>query len=100
MERSYESLSKAIEALTKEGYTIDFNLVDEGIESKHLKERWTASQCEVVRFFRFEGMTSTDDSSILYAIKTKDGKKGLLVDSYGVYAGQISEEMLKKLKVH
>ena len=47
---------------------------------------------------RFEGMSSTDDNSILYAISSKDGIKGTLVDAYGVYAQNISEEMRKKLR--
>ena len=47
---------------------------------------------------RFEGMSSTDDNSVLYAISSKDGIKGLLVDAYGVYAENISEAMRKKLR--
>lgn len=47
---------------------------------------------------RFEGMSSTDDNSILYAISSKDGIKGTLVDAYGIYAENISEEMRKKLR--
>ena len=36
MKNTYSSLSKAIEDLKDKGYDTDFNLVDEGIESKHL----------------------------------------------------------------
>ena len=99
MRNTYDSLSKAIEALQKKGYDSDFNLVDEGIESKHLKKTWTADQIEVEDVFRFEGMTDPGDNSVLYVINTKDGKKGLLVDAYGAYSGQISKEMIDKLKI-
>ncbi|MBE16769.1 MAG: phosphoribosylpyrophosphate synthetase [Dokdonia sp.] len=100
MKKGYSSLSVAIEDLQKEGYTIDFNLVSDGVASKQLKKEWKAGECEVVSFFRFEGMSSTDDNSILYAIKTSDGEKGLLVDAYGVYDGQISPEMIDLLNVN
>ncbi|MDC7996251.1 phosphoribosylpyrophosphate synthetase [Altibacter sp. HG106] len=100
MENSYSSLSVAIEALQKEGYTIDFNLVEEGVESKSLKATWKAGQLEVVRFYRFEGMTNPGDNTILYVIKTDDGKKGLLVDAYGADTGPVSQEMIDKLNIH
>ncbi|HEA30152.1 MAG TPA: phosphoribosylpyrophosphate synthetase [Leeuwenhoekiella sp.] len=99
MRNTYDSLSKAIEDLKKKGYDTDFNLVDEGIESKHLKKNWTAEQIEVEEAFRFEGMSNPDDNSVLYVINTHDNKKGLLVDAYGAYSGQISKEMIQKLKI-
>jgi hypothetical protein len=43
-------------------------------------------------------MTNPADSSVLYAIETEKGDKGLLVDSYGVYAEEVSPEMIDKLK--
>ncbi|MGO4913117.1 phosphoribosylpyrophosphate synthetase [Leeuwenhoekiella sp. W20_SRS_FM14] len=99
MKNTYSSLSVAIEDLQDKGYTVDFNLVDEGIESKHLKKTWTAAQIEVEEAFRFEGMTNPGDNSVLYVINTKSGEKGLLVDAYGAYSGQISQEMIQKLKI-
>jgi hypothetical protein len=53
---------------------------------------------EVDNFYRFEGMSSTDDNSILYAIHSKKRIKWVLVDAYGVYAENISDTMRKKLK--
>lgn len=99
MKNTYSSLSVAIEDLKKKGYDVDFNLVDDGIESKHLKKTWSASDIEVEEAMRFEGMTNPDDNSVLYAINTNDGTKGLLVDAYGAYSGQISQEMIQKLRI-
>ncbi|WP_432410348.1 phosphoribosylpyrophosphate synthetase [Rasiella sp. SM2506] len=99
MDKGYSSLSVAIAQLQNEGYTEDFNLVEDGIESKGLKKQWKAGDCEVVRYFRFEGMTDPGDSSILYALETTDGRKGLLVDNYSAAGTYISEEMRKKLTI-
>ena len=99
MKNTYSSLSKAIEDLKNKGYDTDFNLVDDGIESKHLKKTWNAGQIEVEDAFRFEGMTNPGDNSVLYLINTDSGEKGLLVDAYGAYSGQISQEMIQKLKI-
>ena len=48
---------------------------------------------------RFEGMTNPDDSSVLYAIASTGGLKGLLVDAYGAYAESVSQEMIRKLQI-
>lgn len=100
MRNSYSSLSVAIEDLQNNGFTTDFNLVADGVESKALKKQWKAGDLEVIKFFRFEGMTDPGDNSILYLIETSDGHKGLLVDAYGAYDGEISPEMIKKLAIN
>ncbi|MFD2828661.1 hypothetical protein DSM03_10135 [Leeuwenhoekiella aestuarii] len=99
MKNTYSSLSKAIEDLQSKGYDTDFNLVDDGVESKAHKKTWTAGQIEVEDAMRFEGMTDPGDNSVLYVINTHSGEKGLLVDAYGAYSGQISKEMIEKLRI-
>lgn len=99
MKTGYSSLSVAIDDLQKKGYTEDFTLVAEGIESKALKRKWNAGELEVVDYYRFEGMSNPSDNTILYLIETRGGEKGLLVDVYGADIGEISPEMIKKLKI-
>ncbi|THD65823.1 phosphoribosylpyrophosphate synthetase [Robertkochia marina] len=100
MENSYESLSVAITALKEEGYTHDYNLKEEVLENKEAGTVHEPHELRVVKYYRFEGRTNPDDSSVLYVIETDNGEKGLLVDAYGAYSGQISQEMLDKLKMH
>lgn len=99
MKNSYSSLSVAIQDLQNKGFTEDFNLVADGIESKSLKRKWKSGELEVVKFYRFEGMTDPGDNTILYLIETSDGSKGLLVDVYGADSGLVSPEMIKKLSI-
>ncbi len=99
MRNSYSSLSVAIEDLQDQGFNEDFNLVAEGIESKNLKKKWKAGELDVIKFYRFEGMTDPGDNTILYLIETHEGRKGLLVDVYGADQGDISPEMIKKLTI-
>ncbi|SFZ94828.1 hypothetical protein SAMN05428642_105118 [Flaviramulus basaltis] len=95
---NYDTLSEAINDLQANGYTYDFNLKPKCLECASLKLELNPEDFEVDETFRFEGMSSTDDNSILYAISSKNGIKGLLVDAYGVYAENISEAMRKKLR--
>lgn len=99
MKKSYDTLTQAIESLQKQGFTIDFDLVEEGVHSKDLKKQWKAEELEVTEFHRFEGMTNPGDNMILYAIECKDGQKGLLVDAYGADVS-ISREMIEKLRMN
>ncbi len=92
-----DTLSKTMERLQKRGYTYDFNLCSGHIECNALKLKLHPEDFKVDEVHRFEGMSSTDDNSVLYAIQSKKGIKGLLVDAYGVYAENISEAMRKKL---
>lgn len=99
MKTAYDTVTEATEDLQKKGYTIDFDLVEDGVHSKELKKEWKAGEIEVVEFYRFEGMTNPGDNMILYALECKDGNKGLLLDAYGADV-VISREMIEKLKMH
>ncbi len=99
MDTSYPSLSVAIGSLQREGYTEDFNLCNAGVENKKRKTIHPASDLEVVKYYRFEGMTNPADSTVLYVIETSSGQKGLLVDAYGAYSGNIPTELLEKLRI-
>ena len=95
---NYDTLSEAINDLQQRGYVYDFNLKPECLQCTSLKIEIQPVDFDVDETHRFEGMSSTDDNSVLYAISSKDGIKGLLVDAYGVYAENISEAMRKKLR--
>ncbi len=88
---NYDTLSEALNDLTNRGYTLDFNL-------NSVQKKFSSKSLNVVEVYRFEGMSSTDDESVLYVIETSDGMKGTLVDAYGTYADSISIEMIQKLK--
>ena len=96
--KDYGTLSQAINKLKlEEGYEHDFNLLDEKIELKAEKKSFGVEEFEVDKVLRFEGMSNPDDNAILYAITTTNGKKGVLVDGYGISSGQISKKLMKKL---
>lgn len=97
--RSYTSLSAAINDLRARGYTYDFNIRHDCIECPSLQLRLSPEMFTVDEFHRFEGMSSTDDNSIVFAISSPGGVKGVLVDAYGVYASSLNENMIKKLSI-
>ncbi len=37
-------------------------------------------------FYRFEGISDPDDMAIVYAVESRSGLRGTLVDAFGTYA--------------
>lgn len=99
MKNYYSSLSQATNGLMARGYVNDFNLKCDCIECPSLRLQLAPEQFKVDEFHRFEGMSSVDDNSIVFAISSDNGVKGLLIDAYGVYANNMSEPMIRRLVI-
>lgn len=97
--KSKDTLSQTMNNLRDKGYNQDFNLLDDHLQNKNEDKTYSVENFEVDDYFRFEGMSNPADNSILFAITTSDGTKGLLVDGYGITSGQVSKHMLNKLKL-
>ncbi len=97
----YDSLLDALNGLKQRGYTIDFNLAFNHVKCNETGVCLSPSQFEITEHHRFEGISNPEDSSIVFAIESKDGTmKGVLVSAYGMYSEALSEGMLQKLAVH
>ena len=100
MDNQYDTLSIATNELKKKGYTFDFLLKPEHIECPGVDKKYEAEDFHIDEFHRFEGMSNPDDMSIVFAVSTIDGKKGLLIDAYGTYSDPLSTKMLQKMRIH
>lgn len=97
----YDTVTAALTDLVNRGYNLDFNLTSEALECKSINLQLMPEEFEIEEVYRFEGMTDPADSSVVYAISSNlSNLKGVLVDGYGVYAENISPELLNKLKIH
>jgi hypothetical protein len=97
--KNFETLTEAIVDLRNRGYDHDFNLHAEWIECQSINLQLKANDFHVDEVYRFEGMNNPADSSILFAIQSPSGVKGIIVDAYGVYSESLSEEMIKRLTI-
>ncbi len=78
------TLTESINRLRKEGYTVDFNLKQNGLECLKEGIMLAADQFQIDEVSRFEGMSDPADETVLYAVSSADGTcKGVLVDAYG-----------------
>jgi len=64
-----------------------------------LKEWISPDNFTVDESFYFQEISNPDADRMLYVISLSQGVKGYLIDTCGVYADNISLEMMQKLKL-
>jgi hypothetical protein len=95
---TYDTVSQAVEGLKQRGYSLDFNLAENCLICEGKK--FQASDFTIVEFHRFEGDSDPSDEAVVYAVESKDGKKGVLVNGYGISAESTGADIANKLNVH
>lgn len=95
---TYDTVSEAVNKLKERGYNLDFNLTENCIICHD--DKFNAEDFEIVEVYRFEGNTDPSDEAVVYAIESVDGKKGVLVNGYGISANAMSADIAKKLSIH
>lgn len=91
----YATVTEALKQLTKEGFTVDFNLKENLLAFKTGK--YKTGDFEIVDVYRYEGNTDPADEATVYALESKAGVKGVLVNAYGSASVNEINELLKKI---
>lgn len=87
---------EVVNELTKKGYIENYKITGGALAAGEGKKTFKPEDISVINFYRFEGASDPADNAILYAIETKSGEKGMLVDAYGPYSdGKITGFMKK-----
>jgi len=99
--KNYETLVDATNDLMKRGYTANLSLEGDTIADKDKNITLTADEFEIDEFYRFEGASNPDDTSIVYAVSSpKYNLKGILINAYGTYSNDSSSAIDAKLHHH
>ena len=93
-----KTLASCLNKVVSDGYTENFKVIDEGLQSLETEKIYKPDQVQIVNFFRFEGVSDPSDSAILYVIETTDGAKGSLTDAYGLYADADIDKFIKEVE--
>jgi hypothetical protein len=94
---SYDTVSEAVNGLKARGFELDFNLQENCLICDAGK--FDVNDFEIVEVYRFEGNSDPSDEAVVYAIESKTGMKGVLVNGYGISADAMSSDMAKKLTI-
>jgi len=101
VQRSYDTLSEAVDDLVKRGYTTDFLVQEECLLCQNNSLELSPEEFEIDEIHRFEGLTDPADESIVFAISSpKHNVKGLVINSFGADFGYRSSKLVEHLKKH
>ena len=98
MNNDLDTLSEAVDALTKKGYTEDFVANEKSIKGVYNKKDYQPKDLKIVEVYRFEGMTDPADQSDLFAVIANDGVKGTLVMSNSADHSE-NVELIKQIEI-
>lgn len=93
-----KSMVDCLNKMMADGFTENFKVENEKLVSLSDDHSYEPDEISINNFFRFEGASDPEDNSILYAIVTKDGKRGTLVDAYGAYSDVDINEFIKAVE--
>jgi hypothetical protein len=86
--------------LESDGYTDQYKVEGGKLIDLTNNKKYKAKDVKAVNFYRFEGISNPDDMSILYAIETSDGRKGTLIDAYGMYSDDETGEFMNQIEIN
>jgi hypothetical protein len=90
---------EAIEELKRRGFTANFEFLNQEFRNVDSGRTFKAGELTIVEHYRFEGASDPDDMSIVYAIESDDGLKGIVADAFGLYANPNLGEFLEKVEI-
>jgi len=90
---------EAIEDLKKRGFTANFEFLNQAFQDVNSGRTFKADELTIVEHYRFEGASDPDDMSVVYAIESDDGRKGIVADAFGLYANPDLGGFLEKVKI-
>lgn len=92
-----DSLVTVLAEIENLGFTSQFEVNGKSLVSLKTDHHFTPDQIKITHFYRFEGESNPEDSSIMYAIETNTDEKGTLVDGYGTAADPATADFMCKV---
>lgn len=96
---AYRTLDGVIEKLTERGFVERFDVRDGQLGALGSGRTFDAEDITIREYQRCEGVSDPDDASVVYAIETGSGTKGLLVDAFGSYANPEVGPLLETVEI-
>lgn len=85
----YETLDRTIDEMVRRGFTEHFAVAGVRLRALDSGRTFRPEELVIRDYRRFEGISDPDDMSIVYAIESRSGMRGTLVDAFGVYANPV-----------
>jgi hypothetical protein len=93
----YKDLADAVESLKENGYDHTFELGDDCITCKELDVEYSTDDLTIEETHTFDKGTDPGSEASVYAIKSEEGVKGILIISYGMYVKKEKATLIDRL---
>ena len=93
----YLTLSQAYKQLINLGYTDDLEIVDFGYVENDEGDVYDIDDLKVVEYHKFQGLNNPIELSVIYAVEAPDGRKGTIVDAYGISSNGLSSGLIDRV---
>jgi hypothetical protein len=93
------TLADAVDDLARSGFREHFQIRAGTLLALESGETFTAPDVAIRAYRRFEGVSDPDDMAIVYAIESRSGVRGTLVDAFGVYADPAVGDFLEGVRI-
>ena len=93
------TLTETLADLADRGFAAAFAVAGDGLRATGTVRTFRAEDLTIREFHRFEGISDPDDMSIVYAIESRDGTRGTLVDAFGVYSNPAVTRVLEHVPI-
>ena len=98
--KTYSGMTEAMEDLRSRGFTANFEFLNQKFRDLVSGKIFTADQLTIVEHYRFEGASDPEDMSVVYAIESSDGTRGIIADAFGTYANPDLGAFLNNVGLH
>lgn len=94
--KEMNTLSEAINSLTREGFEDGFELVENGVFCRSTGSTYQPTELQILKTLRFEGESNPMDNALVLAMIAADGTKGTLILSYGAQHNQ-NDDIIREI---
>lgn len=91
------TLAETLDHLNRRGFTGHFGVIGDGLREFGTGTTFRAAELRICDCFRFEGLSDPGDMAIVYALESRTGVRGTLVDACGVYSNPAISEFMARV---
>ena len=93
------TLAETIDHLHRRGFTGHFGVIADRLHEFCTGVMFRADEVRICDCFRFEGVSDPGDMAMVYAIESRTGVRGTLVDACGVYSNPAVSEFMARVAI-
>jgi len=93
------TLRETIDRLNREGFTGHFGISGDQLRELGTGQTFRADELWVCDCLQFEEASDPGEMAIVYAIESRTGVRGTLVDALGIYSGPAISEFITRVAI-